>query len=188
MGKRTKGMRRSFPKRFASDNIQAKSGKGKTPRVNWAPRLEKGLVRSWNDPKLEPGVELTIKGNRLERAPLIETVEWTHPRKQRQDPIPPTRTEQSPGALANNPRFLVRVKLKQWEGLRHHGTAAYVRGPCLSNWKGITVHLWFSGNSYLITKEGSTFTATSAVYNGRDAAIYAFNYDRIVWEEVKTKE
>jgi hypothetical protein len=185
MGKRTKGMRRSFPKRFASDNIQAKSGKGKTPRVDWAPRLERGLVRAWNDPKLEPGVELVDKGNRLERAPLIETVEWTHPRKQRQDPIPPTRKEQSPGVFGNNPRFLVRHKLKAWQGLRHHGIDDYIRGRCLSEWKGITTYLWFSGNKFLIIKKGETFEATSCVYNGKDAAIHAFNYDRIVWEEVK---
>src|SRR5260221_4245687 len=76
----------------------------------------------------------------------------------------------------------IRVLLKLWKSDRHQGIAAFhhivMRHP-----KYGLLKLFFSGNEWLCWQDTKHDARYSVTYNGKPAAIRAFDRNRIIWIE-----
>lgn len=68
---------------------------------------------------------------------------------------------------------------------RLQNTIEFIKGPLLTNFRGILVHLWFTGSNYMIIEEGKTYRATSIIYNDRFRIMQAWQNKSLCWSKVE---
>lgn len=169
MGKR-KRTKRLFPRKFASDYLNVLSGVDPVKTAAYEIYQNRARVK-------------TTTGGRANASHVKNNTFMQQ--------IPPTITSVPAGVHMNNPRTAVAKRIDQvkervvdvWQGDKHQGFIEFIRGPLLSDWKGVKVYLWFTGNYYKIIKTGPTFQATSATYTGREQAERVWLSDKIQWIE-----